>query len=112
MGRKSRKKQSSSEGGAGFAVLIVLWLIIKLIWVIVGALVLVGSFFLVRAIVRESRRRRALYAMQCAEIAARADQQHNWVMQGDDRGTYGEQGARLMREIRAGGEARLPTTRR
>jgi hypothetical protein len=24
-----------------------------------------------------------------AEVAARADQQHNWVMQGDDRGLWG-----------------------
>ena len=99
MAKKSRNKQSGS--GAGFAILFVLWLIIKLFWVIVGVLVLVGAFFLVRAIVRETSRRRALYAMRCAEIAARADQQHNWAIQGDDRGTYGEQGARLMRQIRA-----------
>ena len=27
---------------------------------------------------------------------ARADQQHNWVLQGDDRGFYGVEGAELM----------------
>ena len=27
---------------------------------------------------------------RCAEIAARADQQHAWVLTGDDRGVYGE----------------------
>ncbi len=26
----------------------------------------------------------------------RADQQHNWVLQGDDRGIYGPEGAELM----------------
>jgi hypothetical protein len=25
-----------------------------------------------------------------AEIVARADRQHNWVLQGDERGVYGE----------------------
>jgi hypothetical protein len=25
-----------------------------------------------------------------------ADQQHNWVFQGDDRGIYGTEGAKLM----------------
>ena len=34
----------------------------------------------------------------CADelLAARADQQHNWVLQGDDRGIYGTEGAKLM----------------
>jgi hypothetical protein len=32
-------------------------------------------------------------------IAARADQQHRWVMQGDERGVYGPTGAELMRDI-------------
>jgi hypothetical protein len=31
--------------------------------------------------------------------APRADQQHNWVLQGDDRGIYGPQGAELMHYI-------------
>ena len=79
-----------------------LYLIVKFIWWIVTALVLVGAFFLVRAIVRENRRRRIAYAQYCAAIAARADQQHNWVMQGDDRGIYGTDGAKLMRVIRRG----------
>ena len=36
-----------------------------------------------------------------AAIAARAEQQHSWVMRGDDRGIYGMQGAQLMRFIAA-----------
>jgi predicted RNA-binding protein with PUA-like domain len=60
---------------------------------------LVGLFFLARAVVRENRKRRDTYVRFCAQIAARADQQHNWVMQGDDRGVYGADGARLMHFI-------------
>jgi hypothetical protein len=37
--------------------------------------------------------KRATLAQRMNELAARADQQHNWVMQGDDRGIYGPQGA-------------------
>jgi nitrate/nitrite transporter NarK len=36
-----------------------------------------------------------------AQLAARADQQHQWVMSGDDRGIYGPGGAELMRSIRS-----------
>jgi hypothetical protein len=31
-----------------------------------------------------------------SEICARADEQHNWVMQGDPRGTYGEETVNLL----------------
>ena len=104
MGKKKYKSsgQGSGQGtGAGWALLLLVYLVIKLFWWIVAAGVAVGLFYLVRAIVRENRRRRELSARRCAEIAARAEQQHNWVMQGDDRGTYGPDGAELMREIRS-----------
>jgi hypothetical protein len=48
------------------------------------------------AIVRENRKRCDALARQRAEISARADQQHNSVMQGNDRGIYGPQGAELI----------------
>jgi hypothetical protein len=32
-------------------------------------------------------------------LAFRADQQHNWVLWGDDRGIYGVEGAELMHYI-------------
>jgi nitrate/nitrite transporter NarK len=38
-------------------------------------------------------------AKRDAAVAARADQQHRWVMEGDPRGTYGPAGAVLMRGI-------------
>jgi len=75
---------------------LIIWIIVKLIWWIVGAAALVGLFFLVRATVREGRRRADLKAAHWAAVAARADQQHNWVLRGDDRGIYGPAGAELM----------------
>ena len=99
MGAKRRRNDSSNASGAGFALLVIIALIIKLFWWIVGALALVVLFFVVRAIVRESRNRRAAHVRYCAKLAARAEQQHNWVLQGDDRGVYGTEGARLMRII-------------
>jgi len=93
--------RSNSGGGLagllGLALIIwIIWIIVKLIWWILGAAVLVGLFFLVQAIVRDSRRRADLSAAHRAAVAARADQQHNWVLRGDDRGIYGPPGAELM----------------
>lgn len=78
---------------------LILWVIVKLFWWIVGAAALVALFFVVRAIVRESRRRANLRAAQQAAVRLRADQQHQWVLRGDDRGIYGPEGAELMRYI-------------
>jgi len=80
-------------------VLFIIAIIIKFIWWILGVVVVVGLFFLVRALVRANRRRADAHARYCAAIAARADQQHNWVLQGDDRGIYGPDGAALMHYI-------------
>ena len=99
MGAKRHRNKSSGGSGAVFAVLVLIAIVIKFIWWILGGLALVALFFLVRAVVREDRKRRLAYAAYCAQLAARADQQHNWVLQGDDRGIYGPEGARLMRLI-------------
>jgi len=92
------KSRASSGGGFGalLGLMLIVWVIVKLIWWILGAAILVGLYFLVRAIVRESRRRADLKAAHRAALAARADQQHNWVLQGGDRGIYGPRGAELM----------------
>jgi nitrate/nitrite transporter NarK len=91
---------SRSNSGGGFAGLlglaVIIWVVIKLFWWIVGVAVLVGLFFLVQAVVRDSNRRADLEAAHRAAVAARADQQHNWVLRGDDRGIYGPEGAELM----------------
>ena len=44
-------------------------------------------------------KRRAAHAQYYKQLAARAEQ-HKWVLQGDDRGVYGTEGARLMGIIR------------
>jgi hypothetical protein len=107
----SRRGGQSGSGG-GFAGLIgllfIVGLIIKFIWWIIGAAALVGLFYLIRAILRAKARQRAVLAQRMNEIAARADKQHNWVMQGDDRGIYGPQGADLMHYIQHPGPAALP----
>jgi len=107
----SRRRYESRSGGSGFVgligVLFIVGVIIKFIWWIIGAAVLVGLFYLIRAILRANARQRAILTHRMNELAARADQQHNWVMQGDDRGIYGPQGADLMHYIgRAGAVAR------
>jgi hypothetical protein len=100
----SRRRYRSGSSGGGFAgvigVLFIVGLIIKFIWWILGAAALVGLFFLVRAMARAHARQHAALAQRMKELAARADQQHKWVMQGDDRGVYGPQGADLMHYIR------------
>ena len=103
---------SSSDGGgaAVFVLFLAIWFVVKFIWWIVAGLALVAGFYVVRAILRAERARRAAFGAYCAEIAARADQQHQWVLSGDDRGVYGPMGAALMREIdaTAGGLPDMP----
>lgn len=65
-------------------------IIVKFFWWILGTAALTGLFFLMRALVREDRARRAAIARRHAEIATRAETQHRWVLQGDDRGVYGD----------------------
>jgi fatty acid desaturase len=92
------KSGASSGGGFGalLALAVIIWIIVKLFWWIVGAAALVGLFFVGRAIVRWHAKRSAEHARYRQAIAARADQQHNWVLRGDDRGIYGVEGAQLM----------------
>lgn len=70
--------------------MVVIAIIVKFFWLILTAVALTGLFFLARALVREDRARRAAIVRRNAEIAARADAQHRWVLQGDDRGVYGD----------------------
>jgi len=103
----ARKRKSDDGSGVGFAILVIIAIIIKFFWWIVAGAAMVGAFYLGRAMVRASRARRAAYDAYCGQIAARADQQHNWVLQGDDRGTYGTEGAKLMRYVLASQPGRL-----
>jgi hypothetical protein len=90
--------RSSAGGGSGglFGLLLLIAIIIKLIWWILGAAALIVLFFIGRAVVRWYGKRSAAYARYWDGLAARADQQHDWVLQGDDRGVYGAEGAKLM----------------
>jgi hypothetical protein len=90
--------RASANGGLGgvVAVLFLVALVIKFIWWILGVLVLAGVFFVVRAAARWYSKRSAEYARYWDGLAVRADEQHNWVLQGDDRGIYGIEGAKLM----------------
>jgi hypothetical protein len=73
-----------------FGILMLIALIIKLIWWILGAIALVGLFHVVRAQLRAAHARTEAEARRAAQIAARAEQQHHWILQGDERGIYGE----------------------
>jgi hypothetical protein len=92
------KSNASSGGGLGalLGLALIIWVIIKLLWVIAGAAALAGLFFVGRAMVRETRRRADLRTAERAAVRFRADQQHRWVLRGDDRGIYGAEGAELM----------------
>jgi hypothetical protein len=95
------KSGAGSGGGAAALVVVavIIWVIVKLFWWIVGAAALVGLVFLARAIVRWHAKRAAEYARYREGLAFRADQQHRWVLRGDDRGIYGVEGAELMHYI-------------
>ncbi len=96
----SKTSSGDADTGVAIAVLVLLWLIVTFFWWIVAALCVAAAFFGVRALLRAERHARERYAAYCAEVCARADQQHRWVMRGDERGIYGPEGAKLMRAIR------------
>jgi type II secretory pathway pseudopilin PulG len=73
-----------------FGMLMVIALIIKLIWWILGAVVLYLLFRVGRSQLRAAQASRQAHARRVAQIAARAEQQHRWALRGDDRGTYGD----------------------
>jgi hypothetical protein len=97
----SARRQPDVRLGFGFflAVALVIGVIIKYIWWIVGAAALVGAFFAVRAIVRHVEQRRVEAAERDAALARRAEQQHRWTLRGDSRGVYGPSGAQAMRSV-------------
>jgi hypothetical protein len=71
-------------------------------WWIVAAAAVVSAVLIGRRMIRAAQAQAAEIAPRNAELAARADQQHQWVLQGDDRGVYGPHGAQLMHYIRSG----------
>jgi hypothetical protein len=80
----------SGGGGSLFVLLIVVGFIAKFWWVILLVLAAIGAGLFLwlghqRRLDASSRRHR-----EHAAIVARADEQHAWVLAGDDRGVYGE----------------------
>ncbi|HEY2447383.1 MAG TPA: hypothetical protein VGI49_00955 [Mycobacterium sp.] len=73
-----------------FGILILIALIVRLIWWILGVTALVVLFYVVRGQMSAALARAEADARRAAQIAARAEQQHRWVLQGDERGVYGE----------------------
>jgi hypothetical protein len=73
------------------ALLIVVGLLVKMWPVIVGVVGLIVAAYWGRRVADRHVERRAAECRRVAELVARADRQHNWVMQGDPRGTYGDE---------------------
>lgn len=72
------------------AFMIIVALIIHFIWWILGFAAVVALYYISRAVVRAQRAATEARAQYSAEIAARAEEQHRWVLEGDDRGVYGQ----------------------
>jgi hypothetical protein len=106
MGVAMSPRRSRSKGSGGLPAIIgllfVIGLVVKFIWWILGALAIVAAVYIIRAVVRNGQANATAKARTNAAIAARADEQHNWVLQGDDRGVYGPEAARLMHYIDGG----------
>jgi uncharacterized membrane protein len=105
-GAQMSRRRTRSNGNGGVAgvigVLFAIGLVIKFFWWIVGVLAVVSAFYVIRAVLRNSQAAAAAQQQATAAIAARADEQHSWVLQGDDRGIYGPDGAKLMHYIDGG----------
>jgi hypothetical protein len=93
--------------GSAFAAIVVLLLvvgfIIKYIWWIVGAAAVAGVAYGGWVVVRKAEERRALEAELAEErefeLQRRAERQRRWMLTGDSRAIYGEDGAAAMRAM-------------
>lgn len=63
---------------------------VKLFWWIVGIVGVVAAVYLVRRAVDRHAERVEAERRRLAGLVARADQQHRWVLGGDERGVWGE----------------------
>jgi hypothetical protein len=64
--------------------------VVKFWWLLVSALAVVAVAYVVRSVWRERDAAVERERDSLAKLVARADQQHAWVLAGDDRGIYGE----------------------
>ena len=83
-------RDRSGGFGAGFVLLIFVGFVVKFwVWILAG-IAAVALIALVFYLVHRSDKRRAADLEHVAAIARRADQQHTWVLAGDDRGVHGD----------------------
>jgi hypothetical protein len=75
------------------ALLFAVGLAVKFWPVIAGIIGLLAAGYWSRLAVDRRFARATAERRRLAEIVERADRQHNWVMQGDPRGTYGDSAA-------------------
>jgi hypothetical protein len=68
----------------------VVGLAVKFWWLIAGIIGVIVAVYWGRCAADRHAERVEAERRRLAEIAARADQQHEWVMQGDDRGHFSE----------------------
>lgn len=71
-------------------ILFIAGLVLHYFWWIVGLGLVVGVTWLVRDMMKATEQAAAREAARQAAIAARADQEHAWILQGDPRGVYSE----------------------
>jgi hypothetical protein len=69
-------------------------------WWIIAIAAVAALIWMAQRAFREIAAEEVAEARRQAAVAKRADQQHAWVLQGDDRGVYGLAGADVMREVR------------
>jgi type II secretory pathway pseudopilin PulG len=81
--------------GQFVGVLLVVGFVGAYFWWIVAAAAVVALAWMAQRAFRDSETEEAAEGRRRAAIAARADQQHQWVLQGDERGVYGQYPAAL-----------------
>lgn len=71
--------------------LLLLAVIVRYFWWFVGVVLLWVLVWFMHDVAHQFVTRRAIEVAQRTALIARCDQQHAWVLAGDDRGTFGEQ---------------------
>lgn len=74
---------------AALIVLIAACLVSEYFWIIVGIIALAVAIRYIVKFADASNDRQIARINRGRELATRADQQHQWTIEGDDRGTYG-----------------------
>lgn len=76
--------------GGLIRLLLLVGFIVKFWWLILLTMVVVAAGFWLRGVVTRQDAELERQNREHAALVARADEQHAWVLAGDDRGVYGE----------------------